>query len=119
MKMIIAIIRPERVEAVEDALRSVLDEGDNYRVTLDTVEGHGRQEGETELFRGRQVRVRMVQKSRLTICVNDAYVDKTIDAILKGARTEPNGDVGDGKIFVVHLEEAVRIRTGERGGNAI
>jgi nitrogen regulatory protein P-II 1 len=119
MKMIIAIIRPERLEAVEEALRSVLDEGDNFRVTLDTVEGHGRQEGEVELFRGKEVKVRMVQKSRLTICVNDAYVDKTIDAIVKGARTEPNGDVGDGKIFVLPLEEAVRIRTGERGGKAI
>jgi nitrogen regulatory protein P-II 1 len=119
MKMITAIIRPERLEAVEEALRAVLDEGDNYRVTVDTVEGHGRQEGEVELFRGREVRVRKVQKSRLTICVNDAYVEKTIDAIVKGARTGPDGAVGDGKIFVTTLDEVVRIRTGERGGKAI
>ncbi len=116
MKMIIAIIRPEQLEPVEDALKAVLDEGDNFRLTVDTVEGHGRQEGEVELVRGRMVRVRRVQKTRVTICVNDAYVEKTIDAIVKGGRT---GAVGDGKIFVVPLEESVRIRTGERGGSAI
>lgn len=119
MKMIIAIIRPERLEAVEEALGAVLDEGDQYRITIDTVEGRGKQAGDVELFRGQEVRVRNVQKSRLTICVNDAYVEKTIAAIQKGARTEPNGAVGDGKIFVVPLEEAVRIRTGERGPGAI
>lgn len=119
MKMIIAIIRPERLEAVEESLRSVLDEGDNFRLTVDTVEGHGRQTGQVEYFRGQEVKLRTVQKSRLTICVNDAYVEKTIDAITSGARTQPDGAVGDGKIFVMHLEEAVRIRTGERGGSAI
>lgn len=119
MKMIIAVIRPERLEAVEESLRAVLDEGDNFRITVDTVEGHGRQSGEVELFRGQRVQVRMVQKTRLTICVNDAYLAKTVDAIVKGARTESAGAVGDGKIFVVPLEDAVRIRTGERGGQAI
>ncbi len=116
MKMIIAIIRPEQLEPVEDALKAVLDEGDNFRLTVDTVEGHGRQEGEVELVRGRKVRVRRVQKTRVTVCVNDGYVEKTIEAITKGART---GAVGDGKIFVLPLEESVRIRTGERGGSAI
>jgi nitrogen regulatory protein P-II 1 len=114
--MIIAIIRPEQLEPVEDALKAVLDEGDNFRLTVDTVEGHGRQEGEVELVRGRKVRVRRVQKTRITVCVNDAYVEKTIEAIAKAAQT---GAVGDGKIFVVPLEESVRIRTGERGGSAI
>ena len=116
MKMVIAIIRPERLELVEDALRSVLDEEDFYRLTVDMVEGHGRQEGEVELFRGREVRLRRVEKARLTICVNEEYVQKTIEAIIKGARTE---SVGDGKIFVVPLDEVVRIRSGERGGKAI
>lgn len=119
MKMIIAIIRPEKLEAVEDALRTVLDEGDNFRLTMDTVEGHGRQEGQVELFRGQEVKPRMVTKTRLTICVNDAYVEKAIAAILKGGRTDGAGSVGDGKIFIVPLEEAVRIRTGERGTAAI
>jgi nitrogen regulatory protein P-II 2 len=119
MKMIIAIIRTERLEAVEEALQRVLDEGDSYRLTVDTVEGHGRQEGEVEIFRGRTVRSRMVEKKRVTICVNDGYVEKTIDAIVGAARSGEKGAVGDGKIFVVPLEEAVRIRTGERGGKAI
>lgn len=116
MKMITALIRPERLEAVEEALAKVLDEGDNYRITVDTVEGRGRSEGEVEYVRGRAVKVRMVQKTRVTIAVNDAYVEKTIDAIVLGAR---EGAVGDGKIFVTPLEEVVRIRTGERGGQAI
>jgi nitrogen regulatory protein P-II 1 len=119
MKMIIAIIRPERLEAVEESLREILDEGDNFRLTSDRVEGHGRQAGEVEYFRGQALRPRMVEKTRLTVCVNDAYVEKTIAAIVKGARTQPDGAVGDGKIFVLPLEEAVRIRTGERGGQAI
>ena len=119
MKMIIAIIRPERLDAVEAALQRVLDEEDHYRLTVDTVEGHGRQEGEVEIFRGRTVRARRVEKKRITVCVNDAYVEKTVEAIVQGARTEPQGAVGDGKIFVVALDEAVRIRTGERGGKAI
>lgn len=116
MKMITAIIRPERLEAVEEALRSVLDEGDHYRLTVDSVEGHGRQEGEVEIFRGKVVRATRVPKTRITICVNETYVEKTVQAIVQAART---GEVGDGKIFVVPLEEAVRIRTGERGGSAI
>ena len=116
MKMIIALIRPERLDAVEEALAAVLDEGDNYRITVDTVEGRGRSAGEVEYVRGREVHVRMVQKTRVMIAVNDAYVEKTIEAIAKAAR---EGEVGDGKIFVVPLDEVVRIRTGERGGKAI
>jgi len=119
MKMITAIIRPERLEATEEALREVLDEGDNFRLTLDHVEGHGRQEGEVEYVRGQKVKARRVPKARLTLCVNDAYVEKTVQAILKGARSSEQGEVGDGKIFIVALEDCVRIRTGERGGAAI
>lgn len=119
MKLIIAIIRTERLDAVQQALQSVLDEGDNYRLTAQTVDGHGRQQGEVEVFRGRTVRVRMVQKTQITIGVNDAYVEKAVGAIVKAARTGEKGDVGDGKIFVMPLEDCVRIRTGERGGGAI
>lgn len=119
MKMIIAIIRPDRLESVQASLKKVLDEGDHYRITVDTVDGHGRQEGEVEFFRGQQVRSSKVQKTRVTVCVNDAYVEKTIDAILAGARSEGGGAVGDGKIFVMPLEQVIRIRTGERGGSAI
>ena len=119
MKMIVAIIRPERLEAVEDALKKVLDEGDHYRITVDTVEGHGRQEGEVEIFHGMQIRVRRVQRSRVTLVVNDAYLEKSIDAIVKGAPPCEKGAIGDEKVFVVSLEECVRIRAGERGGQAV
>src|SRR5512146_653395 len=111
MKLIIAIIRPERLEAVQEALQSALDEGGNYRLTVQTVDGHGRQEGEIEYFRGRPVRQRTVQKTQLTIGVNDAYAEPTIAAIVRAARTD-HGEIGDGKIFVLPLEECVRIRTG-------
>jgi nitrogen regulatory protein PII len=121
MKMIVAIIRPERTEAVQEELQKVLDEEDNYRMTVDSVEGHGAQEGEMEIFRGKAVRPRMVPKTRVMIAVNDKYVQPTIDAIIRGARTAPGdvGEIGDGKIFVMPLDDVIRIRTGERGGNAI
>lgn len=119
MKLIIAIIRPERLEAVQKALQAVLDEQDNYRLTAQPVEGHGAQHGEVEYVRGTAVRPRMVPKTQITIAVNDQYVQPAVEAIIKGARTEPEGSVGDGKIFVQPLEECIRIRTGERGGRAI
>jgi len=119
LKLIIAIIRPERVQAVQDALQKTLDEGDNYRLTVASVDGHGRATGEIEYFRGQQVRTRMAQKAQITIGVNDAYVEKAIDAIVVAARGSNGGEIGDGKIFVLPLEQCVRIRTGERGGSAI
>ena len=118
MKLIVAIIRPEKLDAVQSALLGVLDEGDNYRLTTQTVDGHGRQAGEIEYFRGQAVRRRMVQRTQLTIGVNDQYLEPAIQAILASARTG-DGEVGDGKIFVLPLEECIRIRTGERGGRAI
>jgi len=118
VKLIIAVIRPERLDAVQAELQAALDEGDLYRLSAQTVDGHGRQAGELEYFRGEPVRQRMVQKTQITIGVNDAYVDAAVAAIVRGARTG-NGEIGDGKIFVLPLEECVRIRTGERGGQAI
>ena len=116
MKLILAIIRPERLEAVQESLQRVLDEGDRYRLTIDNVEGHGAAAGEVEIFRGRQIRPRLSPRVRVMIAVNDAYVEPAVEAILRGART---GQVGDGKIFVTPLEECIRIRTGERGGKAV
>jgi nitrogen regulatory protein P-II 1 len=118
MKLIIAIIRPEKLDAVQTALQGALDEGDHYRITAQTVDGHGRQAGEVEYFRGQPVRQRMAQRTQITVGVNDAYLEPAIGAILGAARTGA-GEVGDGKIFVLPLEECVRIRTGERGGAAI
>ncbi|MFY7895132.1 MAG: P-II family nitrogen regulator [Phycisphaerales bacterium] len=116
MKLLIAIIRPDRLEAVQIALRKVLDENDTSRITVSPVEGHGAQQGEVEFVRGQKVRPRMIPKLQVTIGLNDDYVEKAINAIIDGART---GGVGDGKIFVVPMLECIRIRTGERGGQAI
>ena len=118
MKLVIAIIRPEKLDAVQIALQGALDEGDHYRLTVQTIDGHGRQSGELEYFRGQAVRQRLVQKTQVMIAVNDQYVEPTIRAIVSAARTD-GGEIGDGKIFVVPLEECIRIRTDERGGKAI
>jgi nitrogen regulatory protein P-II 1 len=119
MKLIIAIIRPERLDAVQDALRAVLDEADNYRLTVQPVEGHGRLRGEVEYFRGQESRAKFVRRVQLSIAVNDAYVEPAVEAIAKAARTAPSGAVGDGKIFILPIDDCIRIRTGERGSTAI
>lgn len=119
MKLIIAIIRPERLEAVQRELKAVLDEGDNYRMTIHPVDGHGRGRGTVEFFRGQEVQHRLVRKTELKIAVNDDYVQRTLDAICRGARSEPADAIGDGKIFVIPLEQCLRIRTGETGDEAV
>jgi len=119
MKLVIAIIRPEQLDAVQQELQAILDEGDNYRMTVCSVDGHGRAVGELEYFRGQPVRQRMVRRQQIEIAVNDDYVERTIGAIIKGARSGEKGDIGDGKIFVLPIEQCIRIRTGERGGAAI
>jgi nitrogen regulatory protein P-II 1 len=116
MKLITAVIRPERLEAVQQELQRVLDEDDHYRLSVESIEGHGRQEGEVEIYRGQRTRANLVEKLKLTLGVNEAYVEKAVEAIIRGART---GQVGDGKIFITPLEEVIRIRTGERGTTAI
>src|SRR6478672_6868514 len=114
MKLIIAIIRPEKLEAVQDAL----NEREVYLMTVSDVRGCGRQRGYTETFRGGKIQLRLVSKVKLEIAVNDDFVKPTVDAILKTAKSE--GDrIGDGKIFVLPLEQAFRIRTGESGNVAI
>lgn len=115
MKLIIALIQPERLEAVKAALADV----EVFRLTVMDVQGFGRQKGHSEAFRGHEVSVNLVRKVQLMIGVNDNFLQPTIDAIIKGARTGTSGEVGDGKIFVLPLEDCIRIRTGERGGEAI
>lgn len=114
MKLITAIIRPEKLDSVQRALNEV----DVYLMTVTDVRGCGRQRGFTEVYRGSEFQVRLLPKLKLEIAVNDAFVEATVEAIVHSARTE-TGQIGDGKIFVVALEDAVRIRTGERGGSAI
>jgi nitrogen regulatory protein P-II 1 len=115
MKLIIAIIQPSRLEAVKAALTEV----EVFRLTVVDCQGFGRQKGHTEVYRGRDVTVNLLRKVQLQIAVNEEFVEPTIQAIIKGGRTGEKGEIGDGKIFVLPLEECVRIRTGERGGEAI
>src|SRR6201999_4153838 len=106
MKMIVAIIRPEKLEAVQMALAAQ----EVWLMTASDVRGCGRQKGFTEQFRGNQTVIRLLSKVKLEIAVNEEYVQPTVQAILKAAHS---GNIGDGKIFVLPLEECYRIRTGE------
>ncbi len=115
MKMIVAIIRPEKLEAVQAALGQV----DVYLMTVTDVRGCGRQRGYTEVYRGQEFQVRLLPKLKLEIAVNEAFVESAIEAIVHAARTPETGQVGDGKIFVLALEDCIRIRTGECGSDAI
>ena len=114
MKLIIAIIRPEKLEDVQDALlkREV------FLMTATDVRGCGRQRGFKEQFRGGAGVIRLLPKVKLEIAVNDDFVEPTVKAILDAAKSEP-GRIGDGKIFVLDLEACYRIRTGETGSVAI
>ncbi|HEX4792681.1 MAG TPA: P-II family nitrogen regulator [Humisphaera sp.] len=114
MKLIIAIIRPEKFEEVQDAL----DKEQVSLMTATDVRGCGSQRGYAESYRGNKGVIRLLSKVKLEIAVNDNFVDRTVGAILKAARSEP-GRIGDGKIFVLPLEECFRIRTGESGSKAI
>jgi nitrogen regulatory protein P-II 2 len=112
MKLIIAIIKPDRLEAVKQELYKA----DVNLITVNEVLGHGRQMGVTEVYRGAKEMGNLLRKIRLEIAVNEDFVEPTIAAIIRGAQT---GEVGDGKIFVLDLVECVRIRTEERGREAI
>lgn len=112
MKMIIAIIRPEKLEPVQEAL----GKKEIGLMTVSNVHGCGTQRGYTETFRGAQIPTRLVQKVKLEIAVNDNYLEPAIAAIKGAAFT---GNIGDGKIFIFNMEDCLRIRTGERGGVAI
>ncbi|MFA4991135.1 MAG: P-II family nitrogen regulator [Candidatus Omnitrophota bacterium] len=112
MKLIIAIIQPSKLIDVKNELYKA----EVNLVTISEVLGHGRQKGFSEVYRGLKEMGNLLKKIRLEIAVNDNFVEPTINAIIKGAKT---GDIGDGKIFVLDLGECIRIRTGERGGKAI
>lgn len=112
MKKIEAIIRPHLLESVKDSLQAVGIQG----MTISEVRGFGRQKGHTEVYRGSEYKVEFVPKVKLEFVVDDEIVDSAVDAIIKCART---GKFGDGKIFVFPVDEAIRIRTGEHGINAV
>lgn len=115
MKLILAIIKPEKLDAVKEALNRV----EVFRLTVVDVQGFGRQKGQSEIYRGHELTVNMLRKVQLQIAVNEGFVEPTVNAIVEAARTGQDGRIGDGKIFILPLEDAIRIRTGERGPEAI
>lgn len=112
MKYIIAIIQPDRVSEV----LQLLEEKEIHLVTVTSVLGRGRQKGIAEVYRSHKEAGSLLKKVKLEIAVNDEFVKPTIEAVTQGAKT---GNIGDGKIFVLNLEEVMRIRTGEKGSTAI
>jgi nitrogen regulatory protein P-II 2 len=112
MKLIKAIVKPFKLDDVREALSEIGVTG----ITVSEVKGFGRQKGHTELYRGAEYVVDFLPKVKIEAVVNDDHVEKVIDAISKAAST---GKIGDGKIFVMNVEQAVRIRTGETGSDAI
>ena len=112
MKMLIAIIKPFKLDEVREGLSEIGVQG----ITVTEVKGFGRQKGHTELYRGAEYVVDFLPKVKIEIALDDALVDQAIDAITKSAAT---GKIGDGKIFVMPLEQAIRIRTGETGPEAL
>ena len=115
MKLIIAIIQPGRLEAVKEALTEV----EVVRLTVMDCQGFGRQKGQTGVYLGRDLSVSLLRKVQLQIAVNEEFVEPTIKAIIQGGRTGEKGEIGDGKIFILPLEDCIRIRTGEHGPEAI
>lgn len=112
MKLITCLIQPERLPAVKQALY----ETQIYKMTVTNALGAGQQKGYSETYRGVEHEVNLLKKVRIEIAVNEDFVEPTIDAVIQGART---GTIGDGKIWVVSLDDCIRIRTGERGSSAI
>src|SRR6187401_2124796 len=109
MKLIIAIIQPSKLEAVKAALTEV----EVFRLTVMECQGFGRQKGQTEVYRGHEFTVNLLRKVQLMIAVNEDFVEPTIEATIRGVRTGEKGEIGDGKIFVLPMEDCVCIRTGE------
>ena len=112
MKLITAIIKPFKLDDVKDALKSLGMTG----LTVSEVRGFGRQGGHTETYRGTEYQIDFVPKVKLEIVVDDAIVDAVVDAIVEASRTDK---IGDGKVWVTSVEDLVRIRTGERGPDAV
>ena len=112
MKKIEAIIKPFKLDEVKEALQEIGLQG----ITVSETRGFGRQKGHTELYRGAEYVVDFLPKVKIEVVVTDNMVDKTVEAIINAART---GRIGDGKIFILPVEEAIRIRTGEKGADAI
>jgi nitrogen regulatory protein P-II 2 len=112
MKLVMAVIKPFKLDEVRDALTAIGVQG----LTVSEVKGFGRQKGQTEIYRGAEYAVSFLPKIKIEVAVSSAQVEPAVEAIKKAAAT---GKIGDGKIFVMPIEQAVRIRTGETGGDAL
>lgn len=112
MKLVIAIIKPFKLDNVREALGAIGVEG----MTVSEVKGYGRQKGQTEIYRGAEYAVNFVPKVKLEIAVDDSLADRVVETVRETARTDK---IGDGKIFVLDVEQAMRIRTGETGVDAL
>ncbi|MFI0736554.1 P-II family nitrogen regulator [Streptomyces sp. NPDC021100] len=112
MKLVTAVVKPHRVDEIKDALQRFGIQG----LTISDVQGHGRQRGHTEVYRGAEYRIDTLPKSRIEVLVEDPDAADVVDVIVRTART---GKIGDGKVWVVPVETVVRVRTGERGPDAL
>ena len=115
MKLVSAIVRPNRLEVVKEKL----SERGFHGLTVTDVQGAGRQRGHTEVYRGHEYKVDLIQKVKVEVAVPSESVNGVVEAITEAARSGPEGKIGDGKVFVTSIDDAVRIRTGERGEAAI
>ena len=114
MKLITAIIQPDKLDTVREALYAAVIK----RITVSRVTGHGQQEPAEDVYRGVKIVPNLIPKIRIDIACNEEFVDIICNAILQSAK-HGDGEIGDGKIFITNLDECIRIRTGERGGQAI
>jgi nitrogen regulatory protein P-II 1 len=112
MKLIVAVIKPFKLDEVKESLKTLGVQG----MTLTEAQGFGRQRGHTEVYRGAEYEVDFVPKLRVEVLVDDPQVDEVVDGIVRTAAT---GKIGDGKVWVIPVEQAVRVRTGERGSDAL
>ena len=115
MKLVIAIIQPTKLKAVREALEKI----EVLRMTVGDAQGFGRQRGRREMYRGHEYKTTLLRKIALEIVVNDDFLERTLETITQAARTGPDGTIGDGKIFVVPMENTVQVRTGARGPGAV
>jgi nitrogen regulatory protein P-II 2 len=115
VKLIIAIIQPTKLSAVQEALEKI----EVLRLTVCDAQGFGRQRGRTEMYRGHEYSTRLLRKVVLEIMVNDDFLDRTVNTIISAARTGPEGTIGDGKIFILPAVQAIQITDGSRGPGAV
>jgi nitrogen regulatory protein P-II 2 len=115
VKLVIAVIQPTKLSAVREALEKI----EVTRMTITDAQGFGRQRGRTEMYRGHEYTTKLLRKSVLEIIVNDDFLARTVNTIINVARTGPEGNIGDGKIFVVPADQAIQINDGARGPGAV